>query len=86
MRSEGYGSCRVSVCLSVKSHITLEMSLWPEKAVTYSAGDKGQKNVSETVPLQRSSPLSHHGHTSGGPFFLQKHTCTLFTHKFWSKM
>ena len=75
MPSEGYGSCCVSVCLSVKSHITLETSLWPEKAVMYSGGDKGQKICdifSETAPLQRSIPLSHHGHTSGGPFFLQR--------------
>ena len=33
----------VSVCLSVKSHLTLEASLRPENAVTYSAGDKDQK-------------------------------------------
>ena len=33
----------VSVCLSVKSHLTLEASLRPENAVTYSAGDEGQK-------------------------------------------
>ena len=46
MRSEGYGSRRVcvcvSVCVSVKSHLTLEASLCPENAVTYSVGNEGQ--------------------------------------------
>ena len=44
----------VSVCLSVKSHLTLEAFLCPENAVTYSAGDKGQKICdifSETAPV-----------------------------------
>ena len=48
MRSEGYSSwvclcvC-VSVCLSVKSHLTYGASVRPENAVTYSAGNEGQK-------------------------------------------
>ena len=44
MRSEGYGSwvC-LSVCLSVKSHLTSGASVRPEIYVTYSTGDKGQK-------------------------------------------
>ena len=44
MRSEGYCSwvC-VSVCLSVKSHLTYGASVRPENAVTYSAGNEGQK-------------------------------------------
>ena len=59
MRSEGYGSwvC-VSVCLSVKSHLTSGVSAHPENTVTYSAGNGGQKICvffSETAPLQRSS-------------------------------
>ena len=34
----------VSVCrLSVKSHLTYEASVRPENAVTYSAGNEGQK-------------------------------------------
>ena len=33
----------LSVCLSVKSHLTYGASVHPEKAVTYSAGNKGQK-------------------------------------------
>ena len=54
MRSEGYCSwvC-VSVCLL--SHIS------PKNAVTYSAGNEGQKDCgvfSETAPLQRSSTPS----------------------------
>ena len=57
MDSEGYGVV-VSVCLSVKSHSTLEVSLHPENAVMYSAGDKGQNICgifSETALLPRSS-------------------------------
>ena len=34
----------VSACVSVKSHLTLEASLRPENAVTYSVGNEGQKN------------------------------------------
>ena len=63
MRSEGYCSCRVCVCvcLSVKSHLTSGASVRPENAVTYSAGDEGQKICgvfSETAPLPRSSTPS----------------------------
>ena len=33
----------VCVCLSVKSHLTYGASVRPENAVTYSAGNEGQK-------------------------------------------
>ena len=57
MRSEGYGSrlC-LSVCLSVKSHLTSGASVRPENTVTYSAGNGGRNicgDFSKTVPLQR---------------------------------
>ena len=58
MRSEGYCSW---VCLSVKSHLAYGVSVRPENAVTYSAGNEGQKICgvfSETAPLQRSSTPS----------------------------
>ena len=42
MRCEGYGSCRVCVCVPVKSHLTSGASVRPENAVTYSAGNEGQ--------------------------------------------
>ena len=44
MRSEGYSTwvC-VSVCLSVKSHLTYGASVRSENAVTYSEGNEGQK-------------------------------------------
>ena len=44
MRSEGYSTwvC-VSVCLSVKSHLTYGASVRPENTVTYSVGNEGQK-------------------------------------------
>ena len=50
-----------SVCVSVKSHLTYGASVRPENAVTYSAGNEGQKICgvfSETAPLQRSSTPS----------------------------
>ena len=76
MRSEGYCSwvC-LSVCVSVKSHLTSGASVRPENAVTYSAGNEGQKICgvfSETAPLQRSSTPSVDGHTYSRPFFLPK--------------
>ena len=71
MRSEGYGSCRVcvcvcvsvclSVCLSVKSHLTSGASVRRENGVTYSAGNEGQKICgvfSKTHPFRRSSASS----------------------------
>ena len=56
------GSVCLSVCLSVKSHLTYGASVHPENAVTYSAGnDQGQTICgvfSETDALQRSSTPS----------------------------
>ena len=69
------GSVCLSVCLSVKSHLTFGASVRPENAVTYSAGNEGQKICgvfSETAPLQRSSTPSFDGHTYSRPFFLRK--------------
>ena len=75
MRSEGYCSCHVclSVCLSVR--YTSGASFRPENAVTYSAGNEGQKICgvfSETAPLQRSSIPSNDGNTYRRPFFVRK--------------
>ena len=44
MHSEGYNtwSC-VSVCLSVKSHLTSGASVCPENTVAHSVGNGGQK-------------------------------------------
>ena len=49
--TEGYGV--VCVCLSVKSHLTSAASVRPENIVTYSAGNGGRGDFSETAPLQR---------------------------------
>ena len=74
MRSEGYGKCRVCVCvcLSVKSHLTLKAFIHPENAATYSAGDK-EKVVAFSLKLlrcrDRALPLLD-GHTYDRPFFL----------------
>ena len=46
----------MSVCLSVKSHLTSRASVRPENTVMYSAGNGGRKicgDFSETAPLQR---------------------------------
>ena len=51
----------VCVCVSVKSHLTSGASDHRENAVTYSAGNKGQKMCgvfSTTAPLPRSSSPS----------------------------
>ena len=56
MRVTVVGSVCLSVCVSVKSHLTYGASVHPENSVTYSAGNEGQKYCgvfSETVPLQR---------------------------------
>ena len=53
-------SVYVSVCLSVKSYLTLQASLLPEN-ITYSAGDEGQEicgDLFETVPQPRLSAPS----------------------------
>ena len=61
------------VCLSVfKSHLTYGGSVRPENAVTYSAGNKGQKICgvfSEDAPLLRSSGAAIVFHTFRWPFF-----------------
>ena len=51
----------VSVCVSVWRHLTSGASVRPENAVTYSAGNKGQKSCSvfsKTHAFRRSSPPS----------------------------
>ena len=51
MRSEGWVGR--SVCLSVKSHLTYGASVRPENAVTYSAGNEGQKFVGFSLKMLR---------------------------------
>ena len=60
------------VCLSVKSHLTYGASVRPENAVTYSAGNEGEKICgvfSENAPLLRSSGIAVVFHTFRWPFF-----------------
>ena len=69
--SLGLSVC-VCVCLSVKSHLTYGASIRPENAVTYSAGNEGQKICgvfSENAPLLRSSGAAVVFHTFRWPFF-----------------
>ena len=45
----------MSVCLFVKSHLTSGASVHPENSITYSAGNRGQKNCgvfSETASFK----------------------------------
>ena len=60
------------MCLSVKSHLTYGASVRPENAVTYSAGNEGQKICgvfSEDAPLLRSSGVAVVFHAFRWPFF-----------------
>ena len=75
---EGYSSwsvclslcVSVSVCLSVKSHLTSGASVRPENTVTYS---KNCGVFSETASLQRSSTASiERPYMYNRPFFLWK--------------
>ena len=62
----------LSVCVSVKSHLTYGASVRPENAVTYSAGNEGQKICevfSENAPLLRWSGAAVVFHTFRSPFF-----------------
>ena len=59
------------VCLSVKSHLTYRASVRPENAVTYSAGNEGQKICgvfSENALLLRSSRVAVVFYTFRWPF------------------
>ena len=52
----------VSVCLSVKSHLTYRASVRPENAVTYSASNAGQKicgDLPETTAFKKHERKSH---------------------------
>ena len=62
----------LSVCVSVKSHLTYGASVRPENAVAYSAGNEGQNICgvfSEKAPLLRSSGVAVVFHTFRWPFF-----------------
>ena len=55
MRSEGYGTVCLIVCLSVKLHLTSGASVRPENTVAYSAGNGGQNMCGvffETAPFK----------------------------------
>ena len=72
MCSEGYCSCRVclSLCVSVKSHLTSGDSACRENAATYSADNEGQM-FSLKLPHCRDRALPPlDGHTYDRSFFL----------------
>ena len=65
----------LSVCLSVKSHLTYGTSVRPENAVTYSAGNEGQNFVGFSLkPMGCRDPALPplYGHAYSRPFFLRK--------------
>ena len=72
-----------SVCVSVKSHLTYGASVRPENAVTYSAGNEGQKICgvfSETAPLQRYGTCCAVRYPCSRPFLLRgKRACAYLT-------
>ena len=53
MHSEGYSSCRVCVCVSVKAHLTSGAFVRRDNGATYSAGNEGQKMVPFSLKLLR---------------------------------
>ena len=50
------GSVCLCVCLSVKSHLTYGASVRPENAVTYSAGNEGQKICGAVLERELTAP------------------------------
>ena len=72
-----------SVCVSVKSHLTYGASVSPENAVTYSAGNEGQKNVGFSLkPLRcRDTALAAlYRYPCSRPFlFRGKRACAYLT-------
>ena len=67
----------MSVCLSVKSHLTSGASVRPEIDIMYTTSNEGQKICgifSETALLRRSSSLRHTAICIGGHF---SHTCII---------
>ena len=71
---EGNCSCSfcLSLCLSIKLHLTSEVSVRPENTITYSAG-----NGDKTAPLRRSGTPSVKSHMYSRPFSCRKRTCAL---------
>ena len=62
----------LSVCVSVKSHLTYGASVCPENAVMYLAGNEGQTICGvfpENAPLLRLSGVAVVFHTFRWPFF-----------------
>ena len=82
MCSEGYGSCHVclSVCLSVKSHLTSGASVRPENSATYSAANEGQKICgvfSETALFRATALCALYGYHAVGHFLTAEYTHVL---------
>ena len=67
------------VCVSVESHLTSEVSVRHENAVTYSAGNEGQNIFTETALWQRSSTSCIVWLLYGLPFSLHRErACAYF--------
>ena len=69
-----------SVCLSVKSHLTYGVSVRPENAVTYSAGNEGEKNLWGFLFVADIQHFSHCMAIYLRPFFvMRKNMHALYT-------
>ena len=71
----------LSVCVSVKSHLTFGASVRPENAVTYSVGNKGQKICgvfSDTASFQSYGTCCIVRPPSSRPFFSRRNTRVRF--------
>ena len=69
----------MSVCLSVKSHLTSGASVFCENAATYSASNAVKKVVAFSLKLlgwrdRALPPLDGHNYTHDQPFFLRINT------------
>ena len=84
MRSEGYSSwvclcvcvC-VCVCLSVKSHLNYGASVRPENAITYSAGNEGQKFVGICLKRLRSRVIPRNMSAKANMLIIRLTRCQL---------
>ena len=67
----------LSVCLSVKSHLTYGASVRPENAVTYSAGNAGQKIVGICLKRLRSRVMPRKMSEKANMLIIPTYRCQL---------
>ena len=83
MRNEGYGSRRVGVCLSLKSHLTFGASDRPENAVTYNNQRATEVEIFVGISLKlfrfKDTVFpALYGYRANGNFFTMRNTRVRF--------